>query len=74
MLLSHEKYLAWECRYIMGHISSAYIGKMIISAVVHAIIYGAIWRLFRHLSTPEIVGVAILTLFVLVIMSRRRGY
>ena len=74
MLLSHENYLAWECKHIMGHMGLAYIGKMIVSAVVHAIIYGAIWRLFRHLSTPEVIGVAIVTLFVLIIMARRQRY
>lgn len=58
----------------MGHYGSAFIGKMIVSAVIHAVIYGAVWRIFRQLSTPEIIGVVVVVLAFFILTSRRRRY
>ena len=58
----------------MTHYGHAAIGKMIVSAIIHAVIYGAVWRIFRQLTTPEIVILTIGVVGILWLASRRRSY
>ncbi len=42
-----------------------WLGHVVISAVVHAVIYGAAFSIFRHLSTTDAVGLAVLVIAVI---------
>jgi len=39
-----------------------WLGHMVISAVVHAVAYGAAFAVFRHLSGTDAVGLAVLVI------------
>jgi hypothetical protein len=39
-----------------------WLGHVVISAVVHAVIYGAAFAVFRHMSTVDAVGLAVLVI------------
>jgi hypothetical protein len=43
---------------------------MIASSVIHAVIYGAIWNVMRHLSLPEDLAVAAVVIGGAVLLSR----
>ncbi len=46
------------------------LGHMIASSVIHAVIYGAIWNVMRHLSLPEDLAVAAVVIGGAVLLSR----
>ncbi|MDD2765518.1 MAG: hypothetical protein PHE83_16270 [Opitutaceae bacterium] len=35
---------------------------MIASSLIHAVIYGVVWRVMRHLTLPEDIGLAVLVI------------
>lgn len=39
-----------------------WLGHMVVSAVVHAVAYGAAFAVFRHLSPTDAVGLAVLVI------------
>jgi hypothetical protein len=50
------------------------IGHMILSSVIHALIYTVIFRLLAHLSLAEILILAIVVVVALYSLNRDRGY
>ncbi len=51
----------------------SWIGHMVVSSIVHALIYGAIFRMLRHLSLGEIVLIALVVIGLLYAWNRDRG-
>ena len=47
---------------------------MIISSIIHAMIYSVIFRLLSHLSLGEIVCLTVAVIVVLYSWNRNRGY
>ncbi|MCQ8277258.1 hypothetical protein NFI95_02185 [Acetobacteraceae bacterium KSS8] len=52
----------------------SWIGHMVISSIVHGLIYGMIFRLLRHLSLGEIVLLTVLVVGGLYLWNRNRTY
>lgn len=48
----------------------SWIGHMVVSSIVHGLIYGAIFRVLRHLSLGEIVLLAVLVIGALYLWNR----
>jgi hypothetical protein len=46
------------------------LGHMIASSLIHAVIYGAIWNVMRHLTLPEDLAVAAAVIGGVVLLSR----
>jgi hypothetical protein len=46
---------------------------MLVSMVLHGIVYSAIWRLMRGLTLPEVLGVAVLAILAVWGWSRMRA-
>lgn len=38
------------------------MGHMIASSLIHAVIYGVVWRVMRHLTLPEDIGLAVVVI------------
>jgi hypothetical protein len=51
-----------------------WITHMVISSVIHAMVYEVIFRLLRHLSLGEIVCLAVAVIAVLYSWNRNRPY
>lgn len=63
--------------YHHGYGGSGWIANMVVSAVVHSLIYGLVFRLMRHLTTPEailLVGCGLLGVFMWSRARDRRGW
>lgn len=45
-----------------GYGGGGWIGHMVISSIIHGLIYGVIFRVLRHLSLSEIVLLAVLVI------------
>lgn len=58
--------------YFPGGGSGGWLTHMIISSVVHGLIYGAIFRLFRHLSLGEILLLVVLVIGGIYVWNRNR--
>ena len=57
--------------------SIAWVGHVVGSAVVHALVYILAWRLLRHASIVTVLGLLVLVvvaLLVLGILTRRRRW
>lgn len=70
----------WHHHYTAYHHPAAghWLAHTIVSAVIHGLIYGAIFRIMRGMSIPEVLLVAVVG-FVVVgggwwLISRHRGY
>lgn len=46
------------------------MGHMIASSLVHAVIYGAVWRVMRQLTLPEDIGLAVVVIAAVVLFGR----
>lgn len=46
------------------------MGHMIASSLVHAVIYGVVWRVTRHLSLPEDIGLAVVVIVGVALFGR----
>ena len=57
-----------------GFGSGSWITHMVVSSIVHGLIYGAIFRVLRHLSLGEIVLLAVVVIWMLYAWNRNRGY
>ncbi len=57
-----------------GSYGGGWISHMVISSVVHAMIYSVIFRVMRQLSLGEAVLLAVVVLVVLYSWNRNRGY
>ena len=51
-----------------------WIGHMVVSSIVHGLIYGVIFRLLSHLSLGEMVLLAVLVIGGLYMWNRNRSY
>ena len=61
--------------YGMHHFQGGgWITHMVISSVVHGLIYGMIFRVLRHLSLGEIVLLVVLVIGGLYVWNRNRTY
>lgn len=49
------------------------VAHMILSALIHAVIYGVIWRIMRHLSLPEDIALAVVVIVAVTALSRISG-
>lgn len=58
--------------YFPGGGGGGWLTHMIISSVVHGLIYGAIFRLFRHLSLGEILLLVVLVIGGIYMWNRNR--
>jgi len=58
--------------YFPGGGGGGWLTHMIISSVVHGLIYGAIFRLLRHLSLAEIVLLVVLVIGGIYAWNRNR--
>ena len=56
-----------------GH-GSSWITHMIISSVIHGLIYSVIFRVLRHLSLGEVVLLAVIVIALIYASNRDRGY
>ena len=56
-----------------GYGGGSWFAHLVVSSIVHAVIYGAIFRLLRHLSLGEIVLVALVVVGLLYAWNRERG-
>ncbi len=57
--------------------SIAWVGHVVGSAVVHALVYILAWRLLRHASIVTVLGllvVAVVAVLVLGLLTRRRRW
>ena len=52
----------------------SWIAHMVVSSIIHGLIYGAIFRVLRHLSLGEIVLLAVVVIGLLYSWNRNRGY
>ena len=52
----------------------SWIGHMVVSSVIHGLIYGVIFRVLSHLSLSEMVLLAVLVIGGLYVWNRDRGY
>ena len=50
-----------------------WIGHMVVSSIIHGLIYGAIFRILRHLSLGEVVLLALVVIGLLYAWNRERG-
>ncbi|WP_234730226.1 hypothetical protein [Acidocella facilis] len=52
------------------------MGHMIASSLIHAVIYGVIWRVMRHFTLPEDIALAVAVIVVVALFGRvrRPGY
>ncbi len=57
-----------------GFGGGSWIGHMVISSIVHGLIYGTIFRLLRHLSLGEIVVLTVVVVGGLYLWNRNRSY
>ncbi|MHB8181183.1 MAG: hypothetical protein ACYDDR_10250 [Acidithiobacillus ferrivorans] len=46
-----------------------WLGHMVVSAVVHAVAYGAAFAVFRHMSGTDAVGLAVLVIGAILVVS-----
>ena len=63
--------------YHHGYGGGGWISNMIMSAVVHSLIYGLVFKMMRHLTIPEailLVGCGLLAVFVWLRQRDRRGW
>jgi hypothetical protein len=44
---------------------------MIMSSIVHGMIYSVIWKVMRELSIPEAIGLTVIVLAVVAVISSR---
>ncbi|WP_428395175.1 hypothetical protein [Lichenicoccus sp.] len=51
----------------------SWITHMVVSSVIHALIYGAIFRVLRHLSLGEVLLLVVIVIAVLYYGNRNRG-
>ena len=59
------------------HHGGGWVANMVVSALVHSLIYGVVFRLMRHLTIPEailIAGGGLLLVFMWQRSSSRRGW
>jgi hypothetical protein len=56
-----------------GH-GSDWITHMIISSVIHGLIYSVIFRFLSHLSLPEAILLAVVVIALIYGWNRNRGY
>ena len=52
----------------------SWITHMVVSSIIHGLIYGVIFRVLRHLSLGEIVLLAIVVIGLFYAWNRNRGY
>lgn len=52
------------------------MGHMIASSLIHAVIYGVIWRVMRQFTLPEDIALAVAVIVVVALFGRfwRPGY
>ena len=51
-----------------------WIGHMVVSSIIHGLIYGVIFRLLSHLSLGEMVLLAVLVIGGFTMWNRNRSY
>ena len=52
----------------------SWIAHMVVSSIIHGLIYGAIFRVMRHLSLGEILLIAAIVIGLFYGWNRNRGY
>ncbi len=57
-----------------GYGGGSWIGHVVVSSIVHGLIYGAIFRILRHLSLGEIVLIALVVIGLLYAWNRERDF
>lgn len=57
-----------------GFGGSGWLGHMLVSTVLHALIYGTVFRILRHLSLGEIVLLLVLVVGGVYLWNRDRRY
>jgi hypothetical protein len=69
--------LAYHSHYGYGGGWTDWIGHMLVSSVIHALIYSVIFRLMRDLTLPQAIVLAVVVIVALVVWGRsrdRRGW
>ena len=56
-----------------GYGGGSWVGHLVVSSIIHGLIYGAIFRMLRHLSLGEIVVIAVVVIGLLYAWNRDRG-
>jgi uncharacterized membrane protein YagU involved in acid resistance len=54
-----------------SHMGSAWFLKTVVSALVHGVVYGMIYKIFRTLSLPEDMVLGMLVLITTFLIARR---
>lgn len=49
------------------------IGHMIVSSLIHAVIYGVVWRVMRHFTLPEDICMAVILVAGVALIGRIAG-
>jgi hypothetical protein len=57
-----------------GYHHWSWIGHMVVSSIVHGLIYGVIFRVLSHLSLGEIVLLAVVVIGGFYLWNRNNGY
>ena len=67
--------VAWGHGHLVHHAygGGSWIGHMVVSSIVHGLIYGIIFRLLRHLSLPEIILLAVVVIGGLYMWNRNNA-
>ena len=52
----------------------SWVAHMVVSSIIHGLIYGAIFRVLRHLSLGEIVLLAVVAIGLIYAWNRNRSY
>ena len=52
----------------------SWITYLVVSSVIHGLIYSVIFRVLRHLSLGEVVLLVVIVIGLLYAWNRRRGY
>jgi hypothetical protein len=59
----------------MHHVhGGSWVGHMIVSSIIHGLIYSVIFRVLRHLSLSEVVLLAVIVIGGIYMWNRNRGY
>ena len=57
-----------------GYGGGSWITHMVVSSIIHGLIYGAIFRMLRHLSLGEILLIALVVIGLLYAWNRERSF
>jgi hypothetical protein len=57
-----------------GYGGGSWVGHMVVSSIVHGLIYGAIFRMLAHLGLGEVLLLALIVVGALYYWNRNTGY